>query len=165
MKTERFNEIIEKFCDRNNYRYSLDIGIEESKEIIIEYLRKGYKDYDFEDNISLIILLIRQKYEKLDKNIDYYDAIDNQINLIKEIIETKNNGYASNVDKLSNFNYGAKISGKTAKEVCLGYMLKHICSVMDIINEEKEFSKETIEEKFNDFINYIILMYAIGEDY
>jgi len=68
--------------------------------------------------------------------------------------------YARNDNAMHNFDVGARKTGKTREQVLYGFALKHHISIEDIRNDiEKGIlpSKEMVNEKFNDAINYLIL--------
>lgn len=74
-------------------------------------------------------------------------------------LREKNTQYAFENDKLWNFKQAAKISKYSSFKCCCGMALKHLVSVFDII--EGRLSSKFSDEKFGDFINYIVLGYAI----
>ena len=92
--------------------------------------------------------------------------IDHRLNLIKEVLQKKNNEYATSDDVFRNFKDGAIMAGKPEREILFYYMLKHFTSVRDMIFDEKfsknaKYTKEYIEEKIGDIINYLIILEAM----
>jgi len=88
-------------------------------------------------------------------------------NKIKSVLSSKAIEYATK-DRLHNFN---KLEKKLAPLIdlhkspyikCLDFMCKHLVSIDDIINNENPvpLSKEIVEEKFIDALNYCILLKA-----
>lgn len=79
---------------------------------------------------------------------------------IKDTLRRKSIEYAREHNPMHNFEKGAIITGLTREEVIRGFALKHHISIDDIRNDIKKGmlpKKETIEEKFNDAIIYLIL--------
>ena len=78
----------------------------------------------------------------------------------KQVLGVKAKEYVRNEDRMHNFNIGAIRAGKLREEILEGFRLKHIISREDIINDLKEGklpSKELVNEKFGDIVNYYIL--------
>ena len=68
--------------------------------------------------------------------------------------------YIRNGDAMHNFNIGSQMTGQTREKVIYGFALKHHISINDMRNDiEKGIipTKEKVEEKYNDAINYFIL--------
>lgn len=79
------------------------------------------------------------------------------------MLESKGEEYSKEDNKLHNFDVGAKITGKLREEVLLGFLLKHQISLLDIIEDikvNKLPSRELIDSKLGDIINYHILLEA-----
>lgn len=166
MKTKEFNEIVDLFCMELEKQKEFNTSIEELIKKIIRYSKhKEYMIMNFERDLELIKDLIYYKYIICNKeNTNIF--ISNQIFLINTILKNKAKEYSKEENRLHNFYQGSDLSNINPIEVCSGYMLKHICSVFDILIEYKDTRKislsiEIIQEKFNDFINYIILLHAI----
>ena len=84
---------------------------------------------------------------------------------IKAVMCKKSAEYARGNDKLYNFKRSAEIDGITPIEALRGMDLKHRTSisdmVFDLINPDKEYSRELWEEKLTDHINYMFLLWAL----
>lgn len=95
--------------------------------------------------------------------LKFSEIVEQKLEYIKKTMETKNIEYAPSEDVLHNFNKGSQLSGKIREEVLWGFALKHLISLMDIIDELNipTFpSIEKLEEKTTDLINYLILLEA-----
>lgn len=95
--------------------------------------------------------------------IDFNKIVDQRVEKIKATLITKAKEYANDLDRLHNFNRGAQISGQIREKVLNGFMLKHQISLLDILdNMEKGINptREVIDEKIGDIINYLILLEA-----
>jgi len=79
---------------------------------------------------------------------------------IKNILGTKAGEYSSADDRLHNFKVAARISGKTPIQALDGMLLKHEVCYRDLVSGKKP-TKEYIDEKIGDFINYLILAEAL----
>lgn len=93
-----------------------------------------------------------------------FDAIlEDRLTKTREVLGKKKAEYAT-ADRLHNFKRAAAITGETPAQVCVGFMVKHTVSVLDIVDEFARGSKgksELIDEKIGDAINYLILLEAI----
>jgi len=87
---------------------------------------------------------------------------------MKEKLGTKRDEYASDVSVFSNFDAAQRIRNRTREAIAFDYALKHLVSIIDIIdsveNKTKSFSDELILEKFTDFANYLVLIYAMMQE-
>lgn len=104
--------------------------------------------------------MIQEKFDKV---------VENRLQSIKDTLLLKGKEYASDTDKLHNFNKASEITGECREKVLFGFALKHLVSVMDIIdnmNKDNKYipSQELTSEKCGDLINYILLLEASIED-
>ena len=87
--------------------------------------------------------------------------VKNTLSECESVLIKKGNEYHRNDNPLHNFEYGSLIVGKTREEVIQGFALKHLISVLDIVNDiskDKNPSKEITDEKIGDLINYLLLL-------
>lgn len=87
--------------------------------------------------------------------------VEEQLALIKDVLVTKAKEYATDKDRLHNFNKAARVSGSSRERALMGFALKHIVSVDDMIDnleEGKLPTKAQLDEKFTDTLNYYILL-------
>lgn len=100
--------------------------------------------------------------EKLDPEVfnKYLNSIEeNTVRVLKE----KSVEYSRNGDSMHNFNRGAVLRECSREDVIDAFRAKHIISINDIRNDLKDGilpSRELLDEKFIDAINYYILEYA-----
>lgn len=95
---------------------------------------------------------------------DFLMQLEKRIDKIKETFLLKGEEYRRNDDCLHNFKEGAKITGKPQASVLNGFLLKHLISYFDIINDLEngiETKPELIDEKIGDIINYFIIQEMI----
>lgn len=81
-----------------------------------------------------------------------------------EVLCVKQEQYAIEKDRLSQFKGAASFRNQTPKQVLSGFMLKHTTSIYDLI--DKEATGETVglgmwEEKITDHINYLVLLMGL----
>ncbi len=95
---------------------------------------------------------------------DFNDLLACRWSKIQETLIDKAKEYASDTDRLYNFKRGACVLSVTPAECLLGYMTKHFVSILDMVrdsNKGKPPSRERIDEKIGDLVNYIILLEAV----
>lgn len=94
---------------------------------------------------------------------DFDEVVEHRIERIKTILSSKAEEYAKGGDRLHNFNLAAQITGKTREEVLWGMAMKHLVSIIDIV-EGTQYgiypTKEIAEEKIGDMVSYLILLEA-----
>lgn len=90
----------------------------------------------------------------------FEEVLDRRLRLCKEILGEKAKEYAANSDRFHNFNRAALILGTTPENALIGMFTKHLVSVLDMIDKVAFHtpSKELIDEKIGDSINYLILL-------
>ena len=73
-------------------------------------------------------------------------------------LQRKGDEYATTTDRFHNFNVAARMIDTTPIKALAGMKLKHDVSVLDIINSQEGITKELIDEKIGDSINYLLLL-------
>lgn len=95
---------------------------------------------------------------------DFNIILERRLRLIREVLAAKADEYAKD-DRLHNFKRAAEIDqSKTPAQVCAGFMLKHIVSVLDLVDDDaagKLVRVKMRDEKIGDAINYLILLEAL----
>lgn len=76
---------------------------------------------------------------------------------------TKNANYA-NEDRLHNFRVGAALIGGTPAQAALGYMAKHMASLIDKVTKNDFSDRDDLLEKCQDIINYICFIWCCGNE-
>ena len=99
-------------------------------------------------------------------NFENFDAVvENRIKSIKSVLTSKSKEYASDKDRLHNFKVAARIKNESNEKALWGMAVKHLVSVIDMIDEveENKFNRsiEYVEEKIGDLQNYLILLEAL----
>jgi hypothetical protein len=96
----------------------------------------------------------------IDQEKFFETQVENTLEKIKVLLIKKGKEYRRNNDVYHNFNVGAMISGKTPERVLQGFLLKHLISYQDILNDIEQGklpSSQLVEEKLNDIILYYII--------
>jgi hypothetical protein len=99
----------------------------------------------------------------IDQEKFFETQVENTLEKIKVLLIKKGKEYRRNNDVYHNFNVGAKISGQIPEKVLQGFLLKHLISYQDILNDIEEGklpSVQLVEEKFNDIITYFLIQKA-----
>lgn len=94
-------------------------------------------------------------------------AIEKHIGQINSNLLAKAKEYASDEDRLHNFNRASGITGECREKALFGFALKHLVSTMDIIddiNKGKLPTQAILDEKLGDLGTYIALLYASIQD-
>ena len=99
----------------------------------------------------------------------FNQAIDIHLHTINDNVVVKAKEYAIEGDRLHNFNRGAEIAGECREKVLFGFALKHLVSVLDIIDKINEDNnniptQSVWNEKCSDLGTYIALLYASVQD-
>ena len=79
---------------------------------------------------------------------------------IRELLIVKGKEYRRNNNVYHNFDKGAKMVGLIPEKVLHGFLLKHLISYQDMLNdiEKGNYPKPAlVEEKFNDIITYYVI--------
>jgi hypothetical protein len=91
------------------------------------------------------------------------DVVQRRIQLIKDVLETKNSEYADKDDVFKAFTESLPLSFHDTKQaVAWEFMVKHLQSIKMIIEAKAKTGKipdeKMLEEKIGDAINYLILI-------
>lgn len=90
----------------------------------------------------------------------FKSVLENTLKRTQEVLGVKALEYVRNENMMHNFDAGSQITGQIREKVLYGMALKHHISISDIredIEIGKLPTKELVEEKFGDAINYLIL--------
>lgn len=92
---------------------------------------------------------------------DFNQLVVDRLNKCIAVLSNKNEEYSSDVDRLHNFKTAARIDNTTPEKALKGMYLKHLVSVMDLIESPETATYELLDEKITDSINYHILLEAL----
>ena len=94
-------------------------------------------------------------------NTDQFnEIIEDRLASIKHVLGSKAREYAIG-DRLYNFKRAGKILRTTPQKALAGMFVKHLVSVLDLVEGSLEPTEYMIEEKIGDAINYLILLEAV----
>lgn len=99
---------------------------------------------------------------------DFNNIVEYRLRQCRSILVPKGEEYSRNGDRLWNFKRAGELLGCTPERALLGMWTKHLISIMDIIDDLDLAiipSDELMNEKFNDAINYVMLLEALIKDY
>ena len=88
----------------------------------------------------------------------FEEVLQRRINLIKKVLGKKAEEYAKDKDRLYNFKVAASMDLSTPEKICWQFMLKHLVCVRDLVYKKTRLTREIIDEKLGDAINYLILL-------
>lgn len=83
-----------------------------------------------------------------------------RIEQIQKVLGAKAKEYALGGDRLHNFKTAAAIARSTAPKALWGMAMKHLVSVVDLVEERLPVTEYFVNEKIGDLINYLILLEA-----
>ena len=98
------------------------------------------------------------------KNEEFEKLLDKRMAAIDAILSSKAKEYAFEGDRLWNFKVAAKVSSTTQQFALWGMAMKHLVSVMDLVNGFLANTEENVTEKIGDLINYLILLEAVLQE-
>lgn len=93
----------------------------------------------------------------------FEELLQRRLKLTGDVLGVKAQEYASATDRLHNFTRSSVITGESRGQVCIGFFLKHLVSILDMVDADaksQSHSKVYIDEKIGDAINYLILLAA-----
>ncbi|MRS02022.1 hypothetical protein EG832_02135 [bacterium] len=92
---------------------------------------------------------------------DFGKLLQARLQRTEKVLSGKAKEYSMNGDRLHNFKVAARITGETPEKALFGMFLKHLVSIMDIIDKPGSATPEQTDEKIGDAINYLILLEAM----
>lgn len=94
--------------------------------------------------------------------VKFEACVENRIRNIRKVLLAKAKEYATEDNRFHNFDVAARILNKTPEQALQGMMLKHIVSVLDLVEwtetNTNMLTEQIIDEKIGDTINYLILL-------
>lgn len=94
---------------------------------------------------------------------EFDQIVEDRLNKIGKTLIEKGKEYRRNNDPLHNFRVAAKVNNTTEEKALWGFAVKHYVSFLDMLNDiEKGVlpTKEHVDEKIGDLVNYLILTEA-----
>jgi hypothetical protein len=90
----------------------------------------------------------------------FEEQILSTIEELKELLIVKGKEYRRNNNPYHNFDVGAKMTGQTPERILNGFLLKHLISYNDILNDLDKGIKpkeKIVNEKLNDILVYFLI--------
>lgn len=98
---------------------------------------------------------------------EFNDLLETRFEKTRTVLKKKATEYARG-DRLSNFKQAAGAMKCTPAQACIGMMMKHIVSIIDMVNTENvcgpQFPNSVWDEKIGDAINYLILLEGLVKE-
>jgi len=99
------------------------------------------------------------------KGDEFYSIVVDRMAKIEKVLNKKELEYSKDDDRLYNFKRAARILNCTPEKALLGHLSKHLVSLLDIIENIKDYSKDEVkwicDERITDTINYLLLLEAL----
>ena len=95
---------------------------------------------------------------------EFEEIVDNRLKQVKELLLVKGKEYRRNGNPFHNFEVGSDITGEHSTRVLDGFLLKHMISYRDMLDDIEagnEISIELISEKFGDVVTYMCIQEAL----
>lgn len=92
---------------------------------------------------------------------EFNRIVDARTKKIKAVLVQKAKEYAQDNDRLHNFKVAARIKGSTQQQALWDFAVKHLVSIIDLIEGRLEPTEAIVNEKVGDMINYLILLEAV----
>jgi hypothetical protein len=92
------------------------------------------------------------------KHSDFDLIVEKRKEQITAVLARKSKEYSSEDDRFHNFKRAAVILETTQEKALAGMLVKHMVSVLDIVNNPDKFTANAVDEKIGDSINYLILL-------
>lgn len=101
-----------------------------------------------------------QEYKDIELADLFKKGINKSVYQIQEILTIKSQEYWRDNNPFHNFETGARISNTYPEKVLYGFLLKHLVSLQDIINDlpTKKVHQSLIEEKITDIVVYMLVL-------
>jgi hypothetical protein len=137
-----------------------------------EIAENNLNDFDFqsqEQNTKFFKKVMKSLKDKgkltfqSDLELEFDTEVQSTLQKIQQLLLVKGKEYRRNSDPFHNFNIGSQISGEIPEKVLQGFLLKHLVSYQDMLNdiEQGKLPKiELVEEKLLDIIVYMVIQKA-----
>ena len=96
---------------------------------------------------------------------DFTSLVDTTFEAARQLLVVKGGEYAGSDDRLANFKRGAALTGASALQVAFIYASKHYDAIATFVRDDASKTSrprsEPMDGRFDDMINYCLLMKAI----
>jgi len=98
-------------------------------------------------------------------NAERFEAIlESRLFSVRQVLGDKAKEYAVG-DRLYNFKRAAEILRTTPQRALAGMLVKHLVSVLDLVEGSISPTENMVNEKIGDAINYLILLEAMLKEF
>lgn len=87
--------------------------------------------------------------------------VNDRLEKCKATLSSKAKEYAPGEDRFHNFYRAASILNISPAKALVGFMTKHLVSVLDLLDDPVRLQTENWEEKIGDLISYLLLLDAM----
>jgi hypothetical protein len=99
---------------------------------------------------------------------DFDALLDRRIGKMQAVLRSKALEYSQADDRLHNFHAAARADGTDPAQALWGMALKHWVSIRDMVKQIGTTgippSREMVDEKIGDMVNYLVLLEAVFEE-
>ena len=151
---------------KNHGGYSHELYLEdiENHFVLASYLENKGENEDSHNVIEKGEIEHKNKLNfQSDLELDFDMEVQSTLQKIQQLLLVKGKEYRRLNNPYHNFEIGSQISGEIPEKVLQGFVLKHLVSYQDMLNdiEQGKLPKiELVEEKMNDIILYYIIQKA-----
>ena len=92
---------------------------------------------------------------------EFDNVVEQRIKKIRTVLKDKQAEYAPGDDAFHNFKEAGRILGTSPEMALMGFMSKHLTSLLDMAKGQQVMTKANIDEKCGDVVNYLILLEGI----
>jgi len=89
---------------------------------------------------------------------EFDELLEKRIEKTRKLLCSKGREYASDLDRLHNFKVAGRIADCSSEKALFGFLLKHLVSILDLVEGRQVLSIDIVDEKIGDAINYLILL-------
>lgn len=97
-------------------------------------------------------------------HLEFDKVLNQRIEKIKKVLASKAKEYAKG-DRMHNFKRSAGFMRKTPETACWAFLMKHLTSIADLVDDIEAGKFENLaylsNEKIGDAINYLVLLEAL----
>jgi len=94
----------------------------------------------------------------------FNEIVEDTLKRCKDVLGVKQDEYNLTEDRFDTFKMGAGLTGWKEDQVLLGFVTKHLISIISMINSDQQFTKDRVDEKIGDAINYLLLLRGLWEE-
>jgi len=101
-------------------------------------------------------------------SLEFENLVEDIYDASFRVLTHKAKEYMKGEDRLENFKDAAELLHTTPPRALLGMWIKHVQSIIDIVNRTQQRSyptRELLDEKIIDAINYLFLLRALFEEH